>query len=219
MDGERLDFARGARVAAADQEIGRLAHVVADPDTRDVLDLVIEREGQEWLVPLAASRDLVQLRRPWASLPTQRFDPAAFDRVAHFAVHRRPVAPRLELRAEEIVPRKVREEVGRVEVGKEVVSDRQVLEVAVVREEIVVERRSVEARLADEPIGEPRVLTIPLRAERVTVQRVAVVREEVEVGRRTVDDTQALVETVRHEEAVIETHGAVATESAEGARG
>jgi MFS family permease len=74
----------------------------------------------------------------------------------------------------------------------------------------VVERRAVEPRPADQPIGEPRVLTIPLRAERVTLERVPFVREEVTVARREVEDTQAVVETVRHEEAVVETRGEVA---------
>ncbi|HEY3111928.1 MAG TPA: YsnF/AvaK domain-containing protein [Chloroflexota bacterium] len=199
MDGERLDFVRGARIVAADEEIGRLTHVVADPDTRDVLDLVVDRGGREWLVPLAAvrtaSRDLVELQRAWSTLPTRAFDPAAFDRLPHFAVHRRGDAARMELRSEQILPDAVRQQVGQVEVGKEVVSDRRVVEVPILREEIVVERRAVEPRPADEPIGEPRVLTIPLRAERVAVERVPVVREEVVIARRTVEDTQAVVET------------------------
>jgi uncharacterized protein (TIGR02271 family) len=218
LDGERLDFVRGARVVAADEEIGRLTHVVADPDTRDVLDLVVDRHGREWLVPLAAvraaSRDLVELRRAWSTLPTRAFDSAAFDRLPHFAVHRRGEAARMELRSEEILPHTVRQQVGQVEVGKEVVSDRRFVEVPILREEIVVERRAVEPRPADEPIGEPRVLTIPLRAERVAVEPVPFVRKEVAIARRTVEDTQAVVETVRHEEAVVETRGAVAAEPA-----
>jgi hypothetical protein len=99
MDAERLDFARGA------------------------LDVVVGRDGQEWILPLAAvraaSRDLVELRRPWSALPARRFEPDAFDRVAHFTVHRpagapdEPAAP-LELRIEEVVLRRSRPPVGAV---------------------------------------------------------------------------------------------------------
>jgi uncharacterized protein (TIGR02271 family) len=225
MDAERLDFERGARVVAADDEVGRLTHVVADPDTRDVLEVVVGRDEGEWILPLAAvraaSRDLVELRRPWSALPARPFEPTAFDRVAHFTIHRRAdaagdQAARLELRAEEVVLHRSREQVGAVAVGKAVVADRRVVEVPVVREEIVVERRTVEPRPADEPIGEPRVVTIPLRAERVRVERVKVVREEVAVARRTVEETQAVVESVRREEAVVATRGAVTSESTEG---
>jgi uncharacterized protein (TIGR02271 family) len=216
LDGERLDFARGARVVAADEEIGRLTHVVADPDTRDVLDLVVDRGGQEWLVPLAAvraaSRERVELRRAWSALPTRSFDQAAFDRLPHFALHARGAAARMELRSEQARPRKSWQRAGKVELGKTVVSERQFVEIPIVREEIVVERRVVEPRLADDEIGQPRVLTIPVHAERVTVERVPVVREEIAVAKRTVEDTQAVVTTLRHEEAVVETRGAVAPE-------
>jgi uncharacterized protein (TIGR02271 family) len=221
LEGERLDFARGARVVAGGEEVGRLTHVVADPDTRDVLDLVVDRGGREWLVPLAAvraaGRELVDLRRAWSTLPTRPFDPTAFERMPHFALHARGQAARMELRSEEAVPRTTRQEVGTVELSKAVHSDRRVVEIPVVREEIVVERRVVEPRLVDEEIGEPRTLTIPVHAERVTLERVSVVREEVAVARRTVEDTQAVTTTVRHEEAVVETRGQVATESTEGA--
>jgi uncharacterized protein (TIGR02271 family) len=221
LEGERLDFARGARVVAGGEEVGRLTHVVADPDTRDVLDLVVDRGGREWLVPLAAvraaGRELVDLRRPWSTLPARPFDPAAFERLPHFALHAREEAARMELRSEHVVPRKARQEVGKVELSKAVLSDRRVVEIPVLREEIVVERRAVEPRLVDEEIGEPRTLTIPVHAERVTIERVPVVREEIAVARRTVEDTQAVTATVRHEEPIVEARDQVATQSAEGA--
>jgi uncharacterized protein (TIGR02271 family) len=221
LEGERLDFARGARVVAGGEEIGRLTHVVADPDTRDVLDLVVDRGGREWLVALAAvraaGRDLVELCRPWSALPTRPFDPAAFERLPHFALHARAEAASIELRSEEVVPRRDRQEVGRVDLSKQVVAERRVVEIPIVREEIVVERRAVEPRLVDEEIGEPRRLTIPVHAERIRVERVPIVREEVAVGKRTVEDTQAVSATVRHEEALVERRGQVGVEPDEGA--
>jgi uncharacterized protein (TIGR02271 family) len=217
MDNQRLDFARGARVVAADEEVGSLAHAITDPDTRDVLGIVVD-DGREWIVPLvavrSARRDLVELARPWATVRAERFDRADFDRIEHFAVHRR--IDRLELRAEELVVHKQRQPVGVVEVGTRVVSERQVTEVPVLREELVVERRAVEPRPAEAEIGQPRVLTVPLRAERVTLERVPIVREEVAIARRTVEDTQVVVETARREEAVVEARPVGAAESVEG---
>jgi hypothetical protein len=44
LEGERLDFARSASVVAAGEPVGRLTHVVADPETRDEVAVGPDKE-------------------------------------------------------------------------------------------------------------------------------------------------------------------------------
>lgn len=49
-----MDIRRNARVDTADGELGRVTHVIVDPQTHEVTDLVIGRHGNAWLVPIGA---------------------------------------------------------------------------------------------------------------------------------------------------------------------
>ena len=118
-------------------------------------------------------------------------------------------AETVPLREERLQVRKRPVEAGAVEVGKEVVSEQRTLEVPVTREEAVVERRPVERRPADRPIGEGEQISLPLREERVEVEKTPVVYEEVEVGRRPVTETERVSGTVRREVAEVEAEGDV----------
>lgn len=44
---------RDARVMARDGEVGRVSHVVVDPDTREVTEMVVDQDGREWLIPMS----------------------------------------------------------------------------------------------------------------------------------------------------------------------
>jgi uncharacterized protein (TIGR02271 family) len=47
-----MNIQRDARVYAEDGEVGRVTHVVVDPATREVTDIVVGRDGGEWLIPM-----------------------------------------------------------------------------------------------------------------------------------------------------------------------
>src|SRR2546423_8082684 len=49
-----LTIRRDARVVASDGKLGYVEHVVIDPRTREVTDLVVEARGEKWLVPVSA---------------------------------------------------------------------------------------------------------------------------------------------------------------------
>ena len=49
-----MDIRRDARVEAADGELGRVRHVIVDPDTREVTDLVVGHGREAWVVPISA---------------------------------------------------------------------------------------------------------------------------------------------------------------------
>jgi uncharacterized protein (TIGR02271 family) len=114
----------------------------------------------------------------------------------------------LELREEELQARKTSVEAGQVSVGKEVVEERRTIDVPITREEVTIERQRVD-RPSDRPIeaGAEQSLEVPVREERVDVEKRPVVYEEVEVAKRQVQDTKQVSGTVRREEARIEHEG------------
>jgi len=116
---------------------------------------------------------------------------------------------RLELREEELQARKTPVETGRVSLSKEVVEEQRTLEVPVSREEVTIERHAVERRPSDRPIdaSESETIRVPVREERVEVDKQPVVYEEVGVGKRQVTETQQVSETVRREELRTDKHG------------
>jgi uncharacterized protein (TIGR02271 family) len=129
-----------------------------------------------------------------------------------------PAAPRagidtqqtVELREEELNLRKHSVETGRVELNKEVVSERRTIDVPVTHEEVTIERHAVDREPSDSPIlATDETITIPVREEQVTADKRAVVYEEVNVGKRAVRDTEHVSETVRREQAVVDKEGAV----------
>jgi uncharacterized protein (TIGR02271 family) len=117
-------------------------------------------------------------------------------------------ADRLQLREEQLDVEKERVQAGEVRLGKEVVTDQRNIEVPVTREEVVIERH---VAAGDEPaegaIGEGEEVRLPLMEEEVRVEKTPVVREEVSVRKRQVQDTERVSETVRREEARIESQG------------
>jgi len=116
----------------------------------------------------------------------------------------------VQLREEELQARKTSVETGEVTLAKDVVEERKTLEVPVTREEAYVERRAVN-RPADRPIdpSTSQTIEVPLREERVEVEKQPVVYEEVGVGKRQVVENKHVAETVRREELRVDTDGNV----------
>jgi uncharacterized protein (TIGR02271 family) len=116
----------------------------------------------------------------------------------------------LQLREEELQAHKQSVETGKVRIEKKIVSEQQTLDVPVTREEVTIERRPVERRPADAPIGDGnQTIQVPVHEEQVSVDKRAVVTEEINVGKRAVQETQQVSGTVRREEARIENDGDV----------
>jgi uncharacterized protein (TIGR02271 family) len=117
---------------------------------------------------------------------------------------------RLQLREEQLEVEKERVQAGEVWLRKEVVTEQRNVEVPVTREEVVIERHAAAGdEAAEGAIGEGEEVRIPLMEEEVRVEKTPVVREEVSVSKREVQDTERVSETVRREEARIESQGDV----------
>lgn len=123
---------------------------------------------------------------------------------------------RLELHEEELEVDTRQVEAGEVRVRKEVHTEQRNIEVPVTREEVVIERHPASGReVTGQTLGDEEV-RIPLMEEEVDVQKRTVVREEIEVGKRPVQETRTVSDTVRREEASVETTGNVGIRPFEG---
>lgn len=112
---------------------------------------------------------------------------------------------RLQLREEILVPRTRTVQTGEVEIGTRVVTEKQTVDIPVSHEEVTVERRAVDRRPSDQPIGEQReTINVPVHGEEVTMEKETVVYEEIDVTKRDVRGTERVSETVRREEAVVD---------------
>ena len=114
----------------------------------------------------------------------------------------------IELREEELRVEKERVEAGEVRLRKEVVNENKTIDVPVTREEVVVEKRPVGGRRpATGDIGEDEEISVPVMEEQIQVEKTPVVREEVSLKKQQVQDTRQVSDTVRREEAWVDTAG------------
>ena len=126
---------------------------------------------------------------------------------------------RLELREEQLDVDTRQVKAGEVRVRKEVHTEQRNIEVPVTREEVVIERHPATGRAASGDVREgEEEIRIPLMEEEVDVQKRAVVREEIEVGKRKVQETRTVSDTVRREEARIESDDDVVIRPESGSR-
>jgi uncharacterized protein (TIGR02271 family) len=113
----------------------------------------------------------------------------------------------LRLKEEQLDVSKESVQTGEVEVHKEVVEETQKVNIPVSREEVYVERREVNevASDTDSVIDDGETIRVPIMEEKVEVTKKPVVTEELVIGKREVTDTEQVVESVKREEAHLET--------------
>jgi uncharacterized protein (TIGR02271 family) len=152
-----------------------------------------------------------ELRRDWET----RYHDKPWDR-ARQAIQdaweeRSEDRARVQLREEELRARKETVQTGEAVVRKDVVTERQSVDVPVTREEAYVERRPVTPHPADSAdFGTGREeIRVPVREEQVRVEKRPVVTEEVTVRKQPVRETERVSGTVRKEVARVERTGDV----------
>jgi uncharacterized protein (TIGR02271 family) len=109
----------------------------------------------------------------------------------------------IERREERLVVDKDVEKAGEVRIGKNVVEDRQAVDVPVSREEVNLERRAVDRPATGDSLTDESI-DVPVYEERVKTGKEARVVEELEVGKTATTDTKRVEDTVRREEFEIE---------------
>lgn len=115
----------------------------------------------------------------------------------------------LRLRKEELDINKKRVQTGEVELSKEIVEEQKTVDVPVTHEEVVIERRSINNEASDSPIGESETIRIPVSEEQVDVDKHTVITGEVSAHKREVEETKHVDETLKREEARVNSTGDV----------
>jgi uncharacterized protein (TIGR02271 family) len=115
----------------------------------------------------------------------------------------------IEVKEERLHAHKQPVQTGEVSVRKEVHTEHKTITVPVEREEVVIERRPVGGKATSADIRTGEEIRIPVKEDKVRVEKEAVVTEEVSVGKRKVQDTQTVSGTVRKEEVKVEQKGEV----------
>ena len=220
---------RGAPVLGPEGPLGEVAHVVVDEPTREISEFVLQRpDGHEWVVPatlVASAEDgAVTLRTGWSDLSSaaQPYAVDEFDTLSGAEALRaavpasqttaRPVPTRtggtVQLREEELHVRKQTQELGAVELGTQVVAERQAFDIPVWHEELILEHQRIDPpRPGDEPLGDATSIRVVLREEVPIVDKQPVVTEVVRAGRRTVQETAHIETNARREVADVRTEG------------
>jgi len=111
---------------------------------------------------------------------------------------------KMQLRAERLSVDKTRVASGTVRIGKRVVSEQQSVDVPVSHDELVIERHKLDDGAVGGAIGDSKTISVPLSRDEVRVGKETYATEEVEIGKRAVGGTERVLETVRHEELVVD---------------
>jgi uncharacterized protein (TIGR02271 family) len=114
------------------------------------------------------------------------------------------------VKEEELTATKRPVERGAVRIEKDVVEERQTLDVPVTEEEAEITRRRVDREVTNaEHAFEEGTINVPLRGEEVDVEKRSRIVEEIDVDRRALTTTEQVTDTVRREEVTVEGEGHV----------
>lgn len=114
---------------------------------------------------------------------------------------------KLRLRQEELDINKNKVETGAVNLSKDIVEEKKVVDVPVTHEEVVIERRAINNEASDSPITSEETIHIPVSEEKVEVGKHTVVTGEISAHKREVEKTEKVEETLKREEAHVNTEG------------
>jgi uncharacterized protein (TIGR02271 family) len=113
----------------------------------------------------------------------------------------------LQLREEQLNVDKSRVQVGEVTLSKDIVEEQKSMDVPVTHEEVIIERKSFDNKQSDSPITAGESISIPVSEERVNVGKQTVLTGEISAHKQDVEETKHIEETVKQEEAHIDSTG------------
>jgi uncharacterized protein (TIGR02271 family) len=115
----------------------------------------------------------------------------------------------LQLHKEELDITKNNIDAGEVVISKDIVEEQKTVEVPVMHEEVVIKRTPMNNERTDSSAISQETITIPVSQEQVEVNKYAVTTEEISASKRQVEETQQIQETLKREEAHVDTTGSV----------
>ena len=113
----------------------------------------------------------------------------------------------ITLHEEELQAQKTNQEVGSVNLRKNVVEEQQSIDVPVMHEEVEIRRTAVDRPGDTGNAFQSEEIDVPVHAERVEVSKTAHAVEEVEVSKRAREETETVSDTVRREHLDVGTSG------------
>ncbi|TYR81344.1 YsnF/AvaK domain-containing protein [Priestia megaterium] len=116
---------------------------------------------------------------------------------------------KLRLHKEELDITKNKVDAGEVTLNKEVLEEQKTVNVPVTHEEVVIERKAINNELSNSPISDEETIHIPVSEEQVQVGKHTVTTEEVSAYKHDVEETKQIEETLKREEAHVDTTGHV----------
>lgn len=114
---------------------------------------------------------------------------------------------KLRLHKEELDITKSVVQKGDVEISKEIIEERKIVDVPVAHEEVVIERRTINNQRSGSAITSEETIRIPVCEERLDVKKRTVVTGEVTARKRIVEDNAHIDEMLRHEESRVNAVG------------
>lgn len=115
----------------------------------------------------------------------------------------------LQLHKEELDITKNNVNAGEVVLSKDVVEEQKTVDVPVMHEEVVIKRTPLNNQTSDASINSEETVHIPVSQEQVQVNKYTVATEEISASKHQVEETQQVQETLKHEEAQVNTTGSV----------
>jgi uncharacterized protein (TIGR02271 family) len=115
----------------------------------------------------------------------------------------------LELHKEELDITKNSVDAGEVVLSKDVVEEQKTVDVPVMHEEVIIKRTPLNNERSDDSISSEDTIHIPVSQEQVEVNKYTVATEEISASKHQVEETQHVQETLKHEEAHVDTTGSV----------
>lgn len=116
----------------------------------------------------------------------------------------------IKLKEEELDINKHEEQTGKVHIQKNVTEETITVDVPVKHEDIKIEKHPASSDTpSDTTIEEGEEITIPLSEEQIDVTKRPVVKNEVTIEKETKEDTQRVSESLRKENAEVQTEGAL----------
>lgn len=166
----------------------------------------IEERG--WDSPEAIQSHLAQRRQATEDQPLVADDPAPTEPTAQSRTG--GDSEHMELREEELRAQRTTRRAGEVDVGKEVHTEREEMDVPRHHEEVDINYRPTEARRpAEGEISEGEEIRVPLHEEDVQVDKETVVSGEVDIEKRDVEESEHISEDVQKERMRVEREGDV----------
>ncbi len=113
----------------------------------------------------------------------------------------------LQLREEQLDINKNKVKAGEVILSKDVVEEHRSVDVPVTHEEVIIERRTFDNKHSDSPITSGETIHIPVSEEHVNVDKHTVLTGEISANKQEVEETRHIEETIKKEEAHIDSTG------------